>query len=30
MLLFAKQAQVHAKKTRGVGIGVAQKLHEVT
>jgi len=30
VLLFAKQTQVHAKKTRGVGIEVTQKLHEET
>jgi len=30
VLLFAKQTQVHAKKTRGAGIEVTQKLQEET
>jgi len=30
VLLFAKQTQVHAKKMRGAGIEVTQKLHEET
>jgi len=30
VLLFAKQTQVRAEKTRGAGIEVTQKLHEET
>jgi len=30
MLLFAKQTQVHAKKTRVAAIEVTQKLHKET
>jgi len=30
VLLLAKQIQVHAKKSRGAGIEMTQKLHEET